>query len=128
MVTTPAPATRHVTSGSRINAVCSSEADERRGARQQVDRTLAQVVGGGAVVREHGELPHDAEPDRVRATARVDHRVAQHGCARAGRRSTRTLRYPGDDRLEQRGVLERRAQVQRRSVGDVHEAGVAHAP
>ena len=66
-------------------------------------------------------LLHDTEPDGVRAAARVDHRVAQQRRARARRRQHAAAVVRREQRLEQRRVLEHRAQVQRRAVGQVDE-------
>ena len=67
--------------------------DQRRGRGEQVDRALAEMVGGGAVVREDGEVGDEAQPDGVRAP-RGSTIGSQSECgARAGRGDDRAAWY-----------------------------------
>ena len=116
----PTPATDQP-SGPFTNAVDLVDTGEHRVARQEIDRTLAQVGRRGPVVREHGQVLHHTEADGVRAAAWVDHRVAQQRGTRAGRRHHRATLVGREQRREQRRLLEHRPQVQRRAVGQVHE-------
>ena len=97
----------------------------RRAGRRSIDRSRrwsAAVPWYGNTAR----FRHDPEPDGVGAAAGVDHRVAQHRRARHPTpRSPRRRGTPSSERLEERRVLEHRAQVQRRAVGEVDEAGVS---
>ena len=64
----------------------------------------------------------EAEADRVGTAARIDHRVAEQRGTRARRGEHRAAVVRLDDRGVERAPLQHRAQVQRRTVGDVDEA------
>ena len=79
------------------------------------------MIGRRPVVREHGEITHDAETDRVGAAARVHHGIAQHHGARrrAGQHGAAVPHL--DEGVPHGRVLEHRAQVHRRAAGEVDE-------
>ena len=110
----------------RTSAVCSSTPTSTASRASRSTERSRQVVGRAAVVREHGEAGHEPEPDRVRAAAGIDHRVAQHRRARARRGDHRAPAVRVEHRLEERAALQHRAQVQRRAVGEVDEPRDAH--
>ena len=90
---------------------------ERRTRGEQVDRPRPEVLGGGAVVREDGEIADRAQPDRVRTATGIDHGVTEERRPRARRRHHPATVVHGEERLEQRAVLQHRSEVQRRAVG-----------
>ena len=120
--------TSHGPSPSRTSAVCSSTPTSTASAGEQLDRTLAQMVGRAAVVREHREAGTSPSPT-VYAPPRGS-TIGSHEHASRPRptpRSPRPVPYAYDQRVVQRAALQHRAQVQRRAVGDVDEARDAHA-
>ena len=76
--------------------------------------------------RDHGNAPEQPEAERERAASLVEHRIAERGRARAhARHQTAAGQHPAE-RVEDRRLLERAAQVHRRVADQVHGAGAAH--
>jgi hypothetical protein len=100
--------------------------DQRDAGRRELEGAVQLVLGPRVGARHDRHLADEPEAERERAAPGVDRRVAEHGGAGA-RPGDDGAALPGrDERVPQGRLQEHRAQVHRRPVGEVEEAGVAH--